>query len=55
MKQNSRLYTINKKHVYKGRKETTHVEVGERNIHPYIEKNKYNICVKMVTRPKVQE
>ena len=28
--------------MYKGRKETTHVEVGERNIHPHIEKNKYN-------------
>ena len=38
------LHTINKKHVYKERKETTHVEVGERNIHPHIEKNKYNIC-----------
>ena len=35
---NNRLHTSNKKHVYKGRKETTHVEVGERNIHPHIEK-----------------
>ena len=41
--------------MYKGRKETTHVEVGERNIHPYIEKNKYNVCIKTVTRPNVQE
>ena len=41
--------------MYKGRKETTHVEVGERNIHPHIEKNKYNVCVKMVIRPNVQE
>ena len=52
---NSRLHTINKKHVYKRRKETTHLEVGERNIHPHIEKNKYNVCVKIVTRPNVQE
>ena len=52
---NSRLHTINKKHVYKGRKETTYIEVGERNIHPHIEKNKYNVCVKTVTRPNVQE
>ena len=41
--------------MYKEKKETTHVEVGERNIHPYIEKNEYNVCVKMVTRPNVQE
>ena len=41
--------------MYKGRKETTHVEVGERNIHPYIEKNKYNVCVKMITILNVQE
>ena len=26
----NRLYTNNKKHVYKGRKETTHKRVGER-------------------------
>ena len=52
---NSRLHTINKKHVYKGKKETTNIEVGERNIHPHIEKNKYNVCVKTVTRPNVQE
>ena len=41
--------------MYKRRKETTHVEVDERNIHPHIEKNKYNVCVKIVTRPNVQE
>ena len=41
--------------MYKGRKETTHVEVGERNIHLHIEKNNYNVCVKTVTRPNVQE
>ena len=52
---NNRLYTNNKKHVYKGRKETTHVEVGESNIHPHIEKNKYNVCVKTATRSNVQE
>ena len=52
---NSRLHTINKKHAYKGRKETTNVKVGERNIHPHMEKNEYNVCVKTVTRPNVQE
>ena len=41
--------------MYKGKKETTNIEVGERNIHPHIEKNKYNVCVKTVTRPNVQE
>ena len=41
--------------MYKGKKETTHVEVGERNINAYIEKNEYNVCVKTVTRPNVQE
>ena len=29
-KKKKRLYTNNKKHVYKGRKETTHKRVGER-------------------------
>ena len=41
---NNRLHTIYKKHVYKDRKETTHVKVGERNIHQYIKKKKYNVC-----------
>ena len=41
--------------MYKGRRETTHVKVGERNIHPHIEKNKYNVYVKTITRPNVQE
>ena len=27
---NKKLYTINKKHVHKKRKETTHEEIGER-------------------------
>ena len=27
-----------KKHVHKGRKETTHVRVGEINIHPHIKR-----------------
>ena len=43
---NNRLHTINKKYVYKDRKETTHVEVGEENIHHhyiYI-KDKNNVC-----------
>ena len=30
--------------MYKDRKETTHVKVGERNIHQYIKKKKYNVC-----------
>ena len=44
---NKRLHTINKKHVYKERKETTHVEVGEEDIqhHIYIYiKDKHNVC-----------
>ena len=35
---NNRLYKNNKKHVHKERKETTHVRVGERNIHQHIKK-----------------
>ena len=35
---NNRLYARNKKHVYKERKETTHVRVSERNIHPHIKR-----------------
>ena len=35
---NNRLHTRNKKHVYKERKETTHVRVGERSIHQHIKK-----------------
>ena len=35
---NNRLHTSNKKHVHKERKETTHVRIGERNIHQHIEK-----------------
>ena len=35
---NNRLHTINKKHVYKERKETTHVRIGERIIHQHIKK-----------------
>ena len=33
---NNRLHTSIKKHVHKKRKETTHVRVGERNIHQHI-------------------
>ena len=43
-----------KKNVYKERKETTHVEVGEEkhtSSSSYIWKIKYNVCNKMVTRP----
>ena len=36
--------TRNKKHVYKERKEITHVRVGERNINQHIKKKKYNVC-----------
>ena len=41
----NRLHTSNKKHVHKERKETTHVRVGEKDIHhhKYI-KNKHNVC-----------
>ena len=53
---NNRLHTCNKKYVHKERKETTHVrDRWKKNIHPHIEKKKYNLCQEMVTRPKVQE
>ena len=40
-----RLHTSTKKHVYKDRKETTHVEVGEEDIHHHIYiKDKHNVC-----------
>ena len=39
---NNRLHTRNKKHVYKERKETTHVRVGERNIHQHIKNQKWS-------------
>ena len=35
---NNRLHTSNKKRVHKERKETTHIRVGERNIHQRIKK-----------------
>ena len=35
---NNRLHTSNKNHVYKEIKETTHVRIGERNIHQHIKK-----------------
>ena len=35
---NNRLHTSNEKHVHKERKETTHVRVGEKNIHLHIKK-----------------
>ena len=38
MKQNNRLHTNNKKHVYKERKETTHERVGETYINNIYEK-----------------
>ena len=42
---NNRLHTSNKKHVHKERKETTHVRGRwKENIHPHIEKDKYNVC-----------
>ena len=43
---NNRLHTHNKKYVHKERKETTHVRVGERNIHQHIKEDKYNVCQK---------
>ena len=39
----------------KGKKETTHVELGERNIHPHIKIISTMYVKKMVTRPNVQE
>ena len=37
-------------------KETTHVRVGVGEKHTLIYKEyKYNVCIKMVTRPNVQE
>ena len=33
------------KHVYKEKKETTHVEIGEENIHQHLNiKDKHNVC-----------
>ena len=45
---NNGLHTINKKHVYKERKETTHGEIGEKqHTLSYIQmRNKYNVCHK---------
>ena len=43
---NNRLHTINK-YVYKDRKETTHVEIGEEDIHHHIYiyiKDMHNVC-----------
>ena len=42
MKQNNRLHTSNKNHVYKEKKETTNVRIGERNIHQHIKKINVN-------------
>ena len=42
---NKRLHTLNKKYVYKERKETIHGEVGEEDIHHHIYiKDKHNVC-----------
>ena len=41
-----------KKHVYKDRKETTHVKIGEEDIHHHIYISKIStMYVKMVIRP----
>ena len=41
---NNRLNTNRKNHVYGDKKETIHVEVGERNIHHHIYiKDKHNV------------
>ena len=37
--------------MHKDRKETTHVEVGERNIHHIYKKDKYNVCQKWSQDP----
>ena len=56
---NNRLHTINKKYVYKKRKETTHGEIGERTVittSKCIYINKYKVCYhNMITRSKVHE
>ena len=44
---NNRLHTRYKKHVYKDKKETTHVKLGEEDIHHHIciyIKIKHNVC-----------
>ena len=51
---NSRLYTRNMKHMHKERKETTHVRVGERNIHKKIKKIS-TMYVKSGQKTHVQE
>ena len=54
---NNRLHTINMKHVYKGRKETTHGEIGEIthiNIYIYIYLYKPNISTIYVKWPQDQ-
>ena len=58
MNRNNRLHTSYKKHVYGDGKETTHVEVGEEDIHHhiyiyiYIYMSKIStMYVNMVTRP----
>ena len=48
---NNRLHTTYKKHVYKEWKETTHGEIGEKNIRQY-KRNFSTIYVKTVTRPQ---
>ena len=49
---NNRFHTSNKKHMYKERKETTNVKVGEENIHYHINISKLStMYVNMVTRP----
>ena len=45
------MYTSNKKHVYKERKETTHVRVGERNKHHIYKEDKYNVYQKWLQDP----
>ena len=47
---NNRLHTSNKKHVWRDRKETTHVEVGEEDIQQHIKKIS-SMYANMVTRP----
>ena len=39
------MHTIYKKHAYKERKETTHVMIGEKDIHHHIYiKDMHNVC-----------
>ena len=44
------------KHVYKERKETTYVEIGEENIHQHLNiKDKHNVCKQWSQDPRYKK